>query len=281
MDTVAEAERSQVRRGQAKRGVISGRVLRGRQVRVALLLSAAFLLAGCSSSQRWAFLRHSVVVDHDTLDSDESWTSPPPNRVYSVGVEVGGFEGDNRHFLAAILEAIDAHPGLKLRRWKLRGKEAHVYPTRTDPRPERLRIELKCATVFCGSPLNALVAFPGMIPFLPVYWGYSWELDLAVTGRVLCKNRTLASFRKAVHVEFREKNARRSAVFHLWPSTGFFGVQFIMGFFLAPRMSFYESDETTPVLIEALQPRLGRTFAHFLYRQVKAASPSISTREGD
>ncbi len=127
--------------------------------------------------------------------------------------------------------------------------------------PSATRLRIECVPDGTASAWNGLIAFPGMLPFLPIWLGYGWDMNLAVTWTIEREGERTVTGHRTVHVAFRERNAHRSAVFHLWPTTGFVGVQFVMGLVLAPTFWSYDAEATTPLLAEAIGPRLGWTIA--------------------
>jgi len=75
-----------------------------------------------------------------------------------------------------------------------------------------------------------------------------------------------AVFSHDQHLELREKNAPRSIAFHYWPSNGVLGTQFALGVFMSLALINYEPEYSTPVLLKALGPEFGQSFAKAIYR---------------
>ena len=108
-----------------------------------------------------------------------------------------------------------------------------------------------------------------MIPFVPVWFGYGWEVEFEFVQQVTLKGVAHPPTRRVAEVAFRERNSQRSSTFHLWPFTGVLGVQFVMGIVMTPLMCLYDADDTTKPLLAALGPRFGRTFAGEVYRELE------------
>lgn len=237
---------------------------------VALTLAAS----GCTSWQQLEedLFAPCVVLDRDDLGPAPAPAACPPGEARALDLEVVGFEGDARHFLAAVVAGLDAHPGLAVGGRSYQGQQASFGARRAPEASAPCTLRLSCQPRFGGSWTNALVAFPGMIPFLPMWVGYSFELELALSWEVVAPApappRAWPAGGRRVTVRFREQNARRSALFHLWPTTGTYGLQFLLGLVLAPTLCFYDG-ETTPHLVEALQPRLGQVVADAIHRDLQ------------
>jgi len=235
--------------------------------RLLLLLVTIAPLAGCVSTETSEFFRERVEVTSDDLDE-----TPPEDAIERVplDLEITGYEGDRAPLLDALVHGLESDPGLALGRVDYRGELASraqaLRSLAPIARPSSTLARLSCEPRFSASAWNGLIAFPGMLPFLPIWLGYGWDMELSVEWTIFVDGKLAARGRRSIEVSFREKNARRSAVFHLWPSTGFLGAQFVFGLVLAPTFLFYDAEATTPLLVQALEPRLGRTIAAALRR---------------
>lgn len=236
-----------------------------RSIGASSLLMVLLLGGGCSSLERFKAFRHTIEIDHDTLDAAAPVTSVA--NPYPIDLEVDGFLGDDRRFLAAIVEALDEHPGLDVKRIAYRAGKVPLSIGRRSPAPSPTQVRISGRHVFSGDLRNAFIAFPGMIFFTPVWLGYYWQLDYTFEAELSVQG-TKSSVRREVQVCFRERNCRRSALFHLWPSTGILGTQFVLGVFMAPAMCFFHTSDTLGPLLEAMKPRFGGTFAAEVFREV-------------
>jgi hypothetical protein len=221
-------------------------------------------LPGCSAAEQRELLGYELDVLEDSLGEVAAPTSASVGPTgTAIDVE---FEGDARHVLAAVVDALDAHPALHVTSLRYRGDEAAFGRRRWGESRAPLELRLRCRLAADGTFGNALVAFPGLWLFLPIWLGYRWDAAITVEVRVVRTGEPAAigpGAERTVTVAFRERSSRRSALFHLWPSTGTLGIQFVLALVLAPTFWFYEGEETTPALVQALSPRLGRYFAQF------------------
>jgi hypothetical protein len=246
-------------------------------LRLPWLLLLLLGLSGCSAVQQQELLQHRIDLVHDTLGH------PPPSRADDepvvVDVVCQGFEDDARHVLFAVIDALDAHPGLRLATLRYEGREASFGRRRRGEPTAPLALRLTARTAWSGSAQNPVLAFPGMLWFLPMWLGYRWDGAITVEAHVTAAGAPLPARSWTAEVAFRERNAPRSALFHLWPTTGFYGVQFVLGLVLAPTFLFYDAEETTPALVKALGPRLGRSFAAHIAEALRAAATTRVTME--
>lgn len=240
------------------------------------LLGAAIGLAGCSPFDRWEALRHRIEIERDTLGPAPP--APGPAEKLAVDLDVRGYAGDARPFLLSWIQALDRHPRLDVRGIVLEGAVAGTGPHRTREEPGDVLLTLDCRPVFDGRLSNVLVAFPGMIPFLPLWLGYTWDGTVDVEATAVVAGRKPVSVARSFSVTAIERNARRTAFFHLWPSTGFGGTQFALGFFFAPSLAFYDGEWTTPVLVDALEPRLGLVLADAAWQACARAMDGLAPR---
>lgn len=233
----------------------------------------ALLGSGCTES-RFEFLRHSVEVDRDPLCDV---ACKPDKGRFAVDLRVENFAYDDRLFLEAMIQGLRDHPGLEVRTLTAEGAEAFRAPRilrakgAPPPKPAPRVVELGVSHEFSGHWWNTFLAFPGMIPLLPAWRGYDYDLDMAFSGRVAPRGSDAWSdFSRELRWEFREMNHPRSAAFHIWPSTGIYGTQFVLGLVMSPLMCFYDPQYGTEILVKALQPRFGRWFASEVYRRLAA-----------
>lgn len=249
--------------------------------RLLTLVVALAPLAGCASLSDpdvAALIRESVEITADDLAvaAPSSATA-----VVAIDLEVAGYEQDPAPLLDSIVRGFERHPGLVVANahyegglaWRPNGLRALQGPP---GEASDRRVRLACRPRFAASGWNGFIAFPGMIAFLPMWLGYGWEMKLDVEWSIATgtfwTEETTEPARRRLEVSFREKNAHRSALFHLWPSTGFYGTQFVLGLVLATTFWFYDAEETTPLLVRALEPRLGWTVADWVRRDLGAAS---------
>lgn len=250
-----------------------------RLARLALAGAAAALglaQAGCKGiDPRTTFVHEVDVLDHDL---DRAWSPSRPGNPWAFDLVVEGYEGGARTALDAGIAAVTSHPGLRPAAVTLHGADAP--PRRREPAPPgRTVVRLACDVTGDGPWTNALVAFPGMFAFLPVWRGYAWEVAVVAEAWVERDGLVVASERTAQRLAVRERNATRSALFHMWPSTGFFGTQFVLGLVLGPTMVRW-SDETTPVVVEATRELLGRTLANLVHRALARDPPPEAPAPG-
>jgi len=238
-------------------------------VRGCLLLLLALVLAGCSAQEQRELIGYRIELLEDSLGevaAPGSASVGPTGTAIDVEVLCDDFEGDARHVLAAVVDALDTHPALHLTSLRYRGDQASFGRRRYGEHRAPLELRLSCRFEADGATGNAFVAFPGLWLFLPIWVGYRWDAAITVEVRVVRTGEPAAvgpGATRTATVAFREHSPRRSALFHLWPSTGTLGLQFVLAMVLAPTFWFYEGEETTPALVRALSPRLGRMFAQF------------------
>lgn len=238
---------------------------------LALLLACGLAGEGCAVQEELKRLEHAVDVLEDTLAEPAPVASRTP---VPVDLVVVGFGGDARHVLAAVVDGLERAGALELRRMAYEGDQAAFgRRRRRDGPPSPVALRLTCRFEGTGSLQNWPIAFPGMFAFLPVWLGYRFDAAIEVEAHVVALGRARAPVAQRVDVALRERNARRSALFHVWPLTGFYGTQFLIGLALAPTMPFYDAEETTPALVAALEPRLGRCLAGPIVAEVLRAAP--------
>lgn len=234
-------------------------------------LVLALLGSGCSAVQQQELLRHRIDLVHDTLGHPPAFR--PVDEPVLVDLVCEGFEGEARHVLFAVVDALEAHPAVKLATMRYEGAEAAFGRRRRGDPSAPLTLHLRARADWSGSAQNPALAFPGMLWFLPMWLGYRWEGTITVEARVVMHGAPLPARTWTADVVFRERNAPRSALFHLWPTTGFYGLQFVLGLVLAPTFLFYDAEETTPALVAALGPRLGRSFAARIAAALREGRP--------
>lgn len=238
---------------------------------LAVLLAAVGLGGGCAVHQELKRLEHTIDVLEETLVDPAPVESRTP---VPVDLLAEGFGGDPRHVLAAVVAGLERHGALDLRRMAYKGDQANFGKRRRrEGPPSPVALRLSCRFEGTGSAQNWPIAFPGMFVFLPVWLGYRFEAAIDVEARLVVLGREQPPVAQRVEVAFRERNARRSALFHIWPMTGFYGTQFLIGLALAPTMPFYHSEETTPALVKALEPRLGDGLAGPIVHAILRATP--------
>jgi hypothetical protein len=251
--------------------------MRGLGVALGALL-ALVPLGGCSIAEQRERFAHRLDLVEDTLGA------PPSPRAEGPPVEVDlvcdRFEGDARLVLAALVEALDHDPRLRLQSLRYQGHDASSGRRRRALGRAPLEVHLRCDIDASGSALNPLIAFPGMIAFAPMWLGYRWDVELRLEARTLVRGRPGPARTRTFEVAVRDRNAPRSALFHLWPLTGFFGTQFVLGLVLAPTMLFYDGEETTPLLVTTLGPRLGRALAGPVVEAARAAAATARAPGG-
>ncbi|HZV02339.1 MAG TPA: hypothetical protein VFF73_36870 [Planctomycetota bacterium] len=228
-------------------------------------LLALVVLAGCHAlDEAPEYFRERVEVTGDDLDA----APRQPAELGPLDLTVTGYDAESAPFLDAILDVLEPDvASVEFQGpWASRGEARRGRPS---PRADR-RVTIACRPTFSASPWNPLVAFPGMIPFLPVWLGYGYTARLALDWSIDADGARRIEGHRDIEVAFREKNARRSAIFHLWPSTGFFGTQFVLGLVLAPTFLVYDED-ATPLLVHEIGPRLGATVAAALGRDLERA----------
>lgn len=248
----------------------------------------ALLVAGCSAQEQRELIGYRLDLLEDSLGevaAPGSASVGPTGTAIDVEVLCDDFVGDARHVLAAVVDALDAHPALHLTSLRYRGDEASFGRRRYGERRAPLELRLSCRYEADGATGNPLVAFPGLWIFAPVWLGYRWDVAITVEVRVVRTGEAAAigpGATRTATVAFRERSPRRSALFHLWPSTGTLGLQFVLALALAPTFWFYEGEETTPALVKALSPRLGRMFAQFAVDEAlrRAEPPAHVSRPG-
>jgi len=254
--------------------------------RAAAALVAALAVSSATGCASWVideeepFWRHRVVVDGDTLGPEPA--APAPCAApYALDLEVVGFAGDDASLLTPVIAALDADPRLELGRLVVRGPDAPGLVRQRlagPPAPSALR--LRCRSEFSGRWYNALIAFPGLLPFLPVWYGYVYDLELELTGELrvgrLVRPGSIVvgpprPVRRRARAELRELNCPTSALFHIWPLHGFHGVQFVASVFMAPFMIPYDGGATTERLAEVWGARVGRRFCEDVVAALEAA----------
>lgn len=238
---------------------------------LAVVLLSGLAGGGCAVHQELKRLEHAIDVLEDSLVDPAPVESRTP---VPVDLVAEGFEGDARHVLAAVIDGLERTGALDLRRMAYAGDQANFgRRRRRDGPPSPVALRLACRFEGTGSLQNWPLAFPGMFIFLPVWLGYRFDAAIDVEVRLTVQGRELPPVAQRVEVAFRERNARRSALFHIWPMTGFYGTQFLIGLALAPTMPFYDSEETTPALVKALEPRLGDCVAGPIVQAILRATP--------
>jgi hypothetical protein len=208
-------------------------------------LLALVLLTGCHAlDEAPEYLRQRVEVTEDNLDAAPERRG---NLFGAIDLTVTGSDAESAPFLDAI-------------------RAGYVRPQE----PATSHVTLSCRPSFSASPWNALIAFPGMIPFAPIWLGYGYTARLALDWTIDAEGVPQIEGHRDLVIVFREKNARRSAIFHIWPSTGFFGTQFVLGLVLAPTFLRYD-EETTPFLVREIGPRLAATVSAAIARDLARA----------
>jgi hypothetical protein len=245
-------------------------VKRGNLILIVVLASP---LAGCTSAERAV---EELVHARVDISSDDLDAAPPPPSTDSLRVDlvVRDYEARTAPFLDAIVSGIENDTAFSVAHVDYKGEWASRGIARRQvvaSAPAVARLEIECVPDGSASVANGFIAFPGMLPFLPIWLGYGWDMNLAVRWTLERAGERDVPGERTVKVAFRERNARRSAIFHLWPSTGFLGVQFVMGLVLAPTFWSYDDEATTPLLAETIGPRLGWTISSAVRRSLPAA----------
>lgn len=240
------------------------------RVRLPSVVLAALVVSGCSAVEQQEHLQHRIDVVDDTLGHPP--LARPDGEPVTVDLVCTGFEGDARHVLFAVVDALEADPRVTLATMRYEGAQAAFGRRRRGEPAAPVALELTARAAWSGSAQNPLLAFPGMLWFLPMWLGYRWEGAITVEARLTVEGAPRPPRAWTAEVAFRERNAPRSALFHLWPTTGFYGVQFLLGLVLAPTFLFYDAEETTPALVAALEPRLGRSFASRIVPLLRSAA---------
>lgn len=242
-----------------------------------LLAALAFAaLAGCSNG-RFTLYDHKVKVDKTSLD-DASMDAKAGR--FAVDIAVTDFEGEDRLFLTPVIAAIREHPGLEIRTLDVRGDQAYAAPKIRSPKKAPHELTLALDVRFSGHWYNWPIGFPGMFPYVPVYLGYYYDCDLLFKSRLRGPDRKrFTELGHEVRVAFRDLNPPRSAAWHIWPTNGVLGTQFVIGFFAAPFMWGYSGQYTTEKVAEAIGEDLGRHFAGRLYKALQEeGAPDLGPR---
>lgn len=276
-----------------------------------IIISLTALLTCACANGRFAALDHEIVVDRIFVDgrldpglqegslraspiSDEEACEAASKdelqkqraaitEVFDVDLEMSAFESERRLFYSHIIDAIAAHPGLRVATLTARGEQAYWAPKwrSTKPAPWKIRFDLRHR--FHGHWFNYFIGFPGMIPLTPTWRGYSYACDLHAMTEIGRQDRGLLNVRAInLRAEFREKNAPRSIAFHYWPTNGAMGTQFVLGIFMSLTLIGYEPQDSSPVFQKACGARLGWHMAQRLYEELlraQARSQALSESE--
>lgn len=231
-----------------------------------LALVALCALSACSNG-RFTLYDHKVEIDRTNLD--DAPMSAEAGR-FAVDIEVLDFEGEERLFLSPVITAIQEHPGLEIKTLTVRGLQSYAAPTIQSDEKAPHELSLAIDTSYSGHWYNWPIGFPGMFPYVPVYLGYYYDCDLLFKSRLRRPDQDqFVDLGHEVQVAFRDLNPPRSAAWHIWPTNGVLGTQFVIGFFAAPFMWGYSGQYTTEKLAEELGENLGRHFAGRLYKALR------------